>query len=199
MAAFEHLKLLRRLLVGKRSGTIEFHTNRGTAQLHVRDGGFLSRASDNGAIRVVQAMLTAQIHDSYIRDLNPEKNDVVRISPEEVILRACYEGRIEETRIWELFKYFSLFPPVTIKLAPLHQSGPLFPGFSLYLNLHAESVQKGSVSLKEFLIRTRTPKAIREHVQLLAVLYVLGLIEPASASRREGSIFSRLIRRIRDI
>jgi hypothetical protein len=167
---------------------------------YIRDGSILSHASGDSAVCTVQAMLAMPVHDSRIKDLSPGKNHLIAMPPAEIILKACYQGEMNEMRLQELFEYFCRFPPVTIRLVPLHTLGVHFPSLSRYLQLHGQSVLHGLVSLKEYLGKDDTPKASREAVQLLTLLYILGLIVPApKAATSEKNVLGRLMKRIRGI
>jgi len=192
----------------KSSGTIEFHTNQGGMELYIRTGSILSCEGGYDAVNTVKAMLTLPVHNSCIKGLNPEKDYFIAMPLAEIILKACYQKEMNEIRFLELSKYFSSFPPVTIRLVPLHTLGVHFTAPSKYLQLHGQSVLHGSVSLKEHLDKADTSQASREMVLLFTLLYILGLIipattktinKPAKETDSKENVFGRLMKRIRRI
>jgi len=192
----------------KSTGTIEFHTDQGVMELYIRTGSILSCEGGYDAVSTVKAMLTMPVHNSCIKVLSPEKDYFIAMPLAEIILKAIYQKDINEMRFMELFKYFSSFPPVTVRLVPLHTLGVHFTAPSKYLQLHGQSALHGSVSLKEHLEKSDTSQTTREIVLLFTLLYILGLIIPAattainkSAKDADGkeNVFGRLIKRIRRI
>lgn len=192
----------------KSTGTIEFHTDQGMMELYIRTGSILSCEGGYDAVSIVKAMLTMPVHDCCIKGLSLEKDYIIAMPVAEIILKAFCQKEMNEMRLLELFRYFSSFPPVTIRLVPLHTLGVHFTAPSKYLQLHGQSVLHGSVSLKEYLEKSDTSQITREMVMLFTLLYILGLIIPAASETinrpdkeadSKENVFGRLMKRIRSI
>jgi len=194
---FDYLKQLRHFLTEGKRGTLRIRTEYGPVELNISQGCFLTSSDDSAVIQTINMLIMCQVIDTSVEDLKTGQFSLVGKSPEEIIIRACYQGTPDETRVFELSRFFSLFPPVGIKLAPMYKVAEIFPGFTDYMKLHANSLLDGKVSLNDFLTRASSPDEMRSNVRLLVVLYVLGLIVPLPKPKR--SVFNRLIKIVRGI
>jgi len=194
---FDYLKQLRHFLAEGRRGTLCITTDYGPVELDISQGCFLTHSDDSAVIQAINMLLMCHVFDTSIEELKTGNLSIVSRSPEEIIIRGCYRGVLDETRLFELSRYFSMFPPVKIKLAPLYKFAEIFPGFTAYMKLNADSLLNGQVNLNDLLTTARSPDEMRFNVQLLVVLYVLGLIVPAPKPKR--SIFGRIMKAVRGI
>lgn len=194
---FDHLKQLRHFLAEKRRGTLLITTDYGPVELDFSQGLFLTQSDDSAVIQAINMLLMCQVLDLSVEELKTGNLKIVSKAPEEIIIRACYRGTMDETRIFELSRYFSMFPPVKIRLAPIHRFAEIFPGFINYMQLHTESLINGQVNLNDFIMSSDSPEKLNLNVRLLVVLYVLGLIVPIAKPRR--SIFGRIMKAVRGI
>jgi len=193
----DYLKQLRYFLTEGRRGTLHITTEHGAIDLNISQGCFLTPSDDSAVIQTINMLLTAHVLDVSIEELKAGNLTLVSKSPEEVIIRGCYQGPPDEIRLFELSHFFSLFPPVKIKLAPMYKFAEIFPGFTAYMKLHADSLLNGQVKLNDFLAGAPSPDKMCFNVQLLVALYVLGLMAPAPKPKH--SIFNRLIKAVRGI
>jgi len=194
---FNYLRELRHFLTEKKRGTLCIETEYGPVELHISQGLFLTDSNDSAVIRTINMLIMCQVMDTSVDALKTGQLSLLSQSPDEIIIRACYRGSMNLERLFELSRFFSLFPPVNIKLVPMYKYAEIFPGFTAYMKLHAESLLNGQVSLNEFLMQADSPDKAYANVQLLVVMYVLGLITPKPKPKR--SAFSRLIKIVRGI
>ena len=196
---FDHLKQIRRFLAEKRSGVLRIQTACGPVRLDVSEGSFLVSGDDSAVVQAVNMLIMCQVVDSAAHELRRvgASGGAKAVPPEEIVIRACYEGTFDRARVFELSRFFSMFPPVNIRLAPMYQHAEIFPGFTEYMRLHASLLLEGEVRLAEFLMRASSPEDLQNKVRLLVALYVLGLIIPKPKPKK--SVFNRLISRIRGI
>jgi hypothetical protein len=198
MNHFEHLKQLRRFLAERKTGRIRFNTEKGEFILDIREGAFLVFDSKEAVVLAIRSLLTYRVFDTVIQQLQESGNSTIAVDPDEVILKACYTGKISDIRILELQRFFSHFPPVRIRLTPLHRFGSLFPAFSSYMALHRQFISKGFVSIRDYLSIQKTPQEVSAAVRLFLVLYILGLITPVEPPKK-NSVIGRLIKRVRGL
>ena len=197
-ATYNHLKVFRRCLHERRTGSLGFQTGQGINWLHMSDGYFLSQVGTDAVVRSIQSVLNIPVHGCVMRDLIQSGEKTSHIEAEEAVLNACYSDEIDSMFIQRFAQFFSRFPLVSVKLAPMHRCTSQFPGFDEYIRLYEMSVFEGGISLKDQL--KSAGYKIHESVRLMMVLYLLGLIEPARERvKEERSVFGRLMRRVRTL
>jgi hypothetical protein len=116
------------------------------------------------------------------------------------VLDACYKDNLSSAQIRSFAEHFRRFPPVSIKLAPMHRHDSRFPGLEAYISLYEQSVLEGDVSLRKCLKSAESSDAIPALICLLIVLYLLGLMEPASIRQeKRAGVIGKVINRIRNL
>lgn len=200
VVSFNHLKNLRRLLFEKHTGTMEFLTHHGNVYLHMSDGYFFSEAGSEAIVDSIRAILNTPVYNFSRKEMMLRGGSIPHVGAEPAVLDACYFHDITSIQIQNFVDYFSRFPLVSIKLAPMHRYDSQFPGFAEYINLYEQSVLEEGVSLKRYLKGSASPQDTYSMIRLLIVLYLFGLMEPVRTRSDNGiSLFSRLMDKIRTI
>jgi len=196
---FEHLKLFRRCLFEQHTGTLEFHTSLGTVWLHMSDGYFLSEIGGEAIKQSVQSVLRKTVHGCFKRNLMC-KSAKGSYAATGVLLDACYADGLSSIQIENFADHFRRFPPVSIKLGPMHKYDTRFPGFDEYIRMYEQSVLEGGIFLRRELENIESPDDLSAMIRLLIVLYLLGLMEPSRAPIQENiGVFGKLMKRIRNL
>jgi len=199
MEKFDHLKQLRRFIIEGGRGSLFFQTNEGLTALHISNGYFLSsKTQDDEVVRAINMLVRKQVHNTLVKELQPgDGRHLVNSGPEALVIKACYHGEIEDARVLAIMHFFSLFPPVNIKLEPLNRHSAIFPDFPAYLKMHSDSILNGEIVLNDYLLNSSFPNEIRSTLRLILTLYLLGMIVPVP--KPKNSIFERIIKRVRGL
>lgn len=207
-----HLLDMRKAFVGRKPASIRYRNGAAGDSLEFVGTGFAT-ASEADLIERIRACLLA---DEVRVIPATEESDEALIVPTVRALCGAVAGLEFGSADRDRLKRFARrFPPVLVKLYPLHRYG--FTVIAPYRRLHHDMIEKGAASLQAFVEQSAAagPEEEARALRVFLILLLLGLIVPdrsgSASAQRSGvdgkadgtpsraSILSRIIRRVRGL
>ncbi len=196
----QHLVQLRRMILGRSNACMQFTYQGNRDSLYYGPDGFIgpSGAVSEKLCRIYQA------EEGRVVQSPDSGQNMPRTSAVQAVVCSLRKYQLNREAQQRLHAFIRRFPPVAVKLAPLHRIG--FEDFASYIHLHHQSLQTGHADLRRYLAEAGSDEEQLKRLRVFLAVFCLGLIVPTKETRRTPvrrqdarSVLSRIIQRVRGL
>lgn len=195
----QNLIQLRRMILARVDSRIDYTFSGRSDSLFYEYAGFIG--DESTVAHKLRAIYQAE-HAQAVK-LKSIAIDKSRITPPvRGVLASLKEAQLPEPQRQRLARFIHRFPPVIIKLVPLHRLG--FEDFAQYLTMHHMMIEQGSCNLRQYLDEARDERELTRRLRAFIACFCLGLIVPAEKKTEhsdsgKASVLQRIIHRVRGL
>jgi len=172
----KHIALLRKIMLGRRSGVAAFETADGTQAILFDRGMVLGGDAPDVLAKVMQEPVYRFEWDANA--LNQSRDSVtIPILPRQAFSEALAKLALSAYRVDVYRRMFSMLPPVMVRYLSVFRADPAYQG--LFQKLYQMSLA-GGIRLGDYFATALGDDDLRKQVNVVLALYCLGDLLPAA-------------------